>query len=259
MSQQKFFKTLFEKDEDTCFSETPYGTNVSHATSWPYASANSIYFSINPMHTSRADSNVTAYRNILLEIDSLPLDQQIAYIRDKVPVTSITYSGLKSYHFIISLQEPCVDRADYGQLVRRIMHLISAADPTTKNPSRFSRLPGAIRPDTQKVQELVFLGNRIARADLEALLPALEVPKPHPKPLQGFFNPLVVDSMFYPESVMSKVGIQSRNQFFFWLGQRLIESSAPFEQRLQIVEQVYYKLQNKMDFSLREAKHAARC
>lgn len=259
MSQQKFLQTLFNYGEQTCFGKSPFETDIND-TPWDgfFDNDGDIFFSINPMHTSRADANVTAFRNILLECDNMPLDQQIAYIQHKVPITSIVYSGGKSYHFIISLAESCSTKEEYDQLVRRLHAYLPEVDPTTKNPSRFSRLPDVIRPDTNKLQELVYLGSRTPRATLESILPALEVPKTHDKPPAGFFNPLVVDSMFYPDAVMVKTGIHSRNQFFFWLGQRLLDSCAPFEQRLQIIETTYAALKNKRDFSLQEARIAGR-
>lgn len=246
-----FIRTLFDKDEQTCFSQTPYGTELSSAPQLD------IFFSINPMHTSRADANVTYYRNILLEIDSLPLDEQLRYM-DGIPVTSIVYSGGKSYHFIISLEQPCKTREEYDLLVKRLHKLLPEVDPTTKNPSRFSRLPGAIRPDTGKLQELIYLGNRVNNGQLDALLPILPPQKPITAPPSGFFSTLVVDAMFNPESVMNKLNIESRNQFFFWLGQRLKDGNASAEQKLQIVEQAYANLKDKHDFKWTECMQAAR-
>lgn len=255
MTQQKFLETLFESSELVCVSEHPYGVFLSeqHAIK-----KGAVFFSINPMHTSRADANVTCYRNILLEIDSLPLDQQLAYIQYKVPVTSIVYSGGKSYHFIISLAEPCSTKDEYDLLVKRLHKLLPKVDPTTKNPSRFSRMPGTVRPDTGKLQELLFLGSRISRATLEALLPPADISKTYEQQATGFFSTLIADAMFYPDTVMQKVGIQGRNAFFFWLGQRLAEGNASPSQKAAIVEQAYSNLRNKTDFRLTEAAQAAR-
>lgn len=259
MTQTKFLQTLFDLGERTCYAYSKYDT---YLTPWPRVCTkndeDSIFFSINPMISQRADDNVTCYRNILLEADNMPLEQQIEYVTSKVPVTSIVYSGGKSYHFIISLADPCSTREEYDILVRRLHKLLPEIDPTTKNPSRFSRLPGATRPDTQRLQQLLQLNSRISQATLEPLLPLVAAPKTHDKPPQGFFSPLVVDSMFYPETVMRKVGIESRNQYFFWLGQRLLEAVAPLDQRLSIVDATYGALKDKSDFSLKEARMAAR-
>ena len=257
MTQEKFLETLFDADERICLSDTPYGIATFPIGKAPHPT--SVFFSINPMHTTRADANVTCFRNILLEIDSMPLAQQRPYIASKkIPVTSVVYSGGKSYHFILSLAQPCSTREEYDQLVRRLHKLLPEVDPTTKNPSRFSRLPDVIRPDTGKEQTLMYLGPRIPRATLEALLPPLEAPKTHEIQPEGFFSTLVVDAMFTPDKVMQKVGISGRNQFFFWLGQRLREGGATIMQKQAIVDQAYINLQNKADFSLQEARSASR-
>lgn len=250
---EEFLKTLFDEGERTCYSDTPYGTAIGNGPK-----PGDVFFSINPMHKSRADANVTCYRNILLECDNMPLDEQIEYILCKIPVTSIVYSGGKSYHFIISLAEPCSSKEEYDSLVRRLHKLFPKVDPTTKNPSRFSRLPNVVRLDTDMMQRLERLSARISRAVLEAQLPPPEAPKMHLKQPEGFFSTLVADAMFYPDAVMAKVGIQSRNAFFFWLGQRLSEGSASPSQKAVIVEKTYASLRNKEDFKWTEAAQAAR-
>lgn len=253
LDTKAFLSTLFKFNEQTCYSPDPFDTSIYDG---PHPK--DIFFSINPMHTSRADKNVTAFRNILLECDKMPLDQQIAYIQQKIPVTSIVYSGGKSYHFIISLADECSTKEEYDVLVRRLHALLPQVDPTTKNPSRFSRLPGVVRPDTGKLQELVYLGSRIPRATLEAKLPPVEPPKQHSKPSEGFFSTIVADAMLVPDVTMQRVGVQGRNQFFFWLGQRLQESGTSPEQKAAIIQQTYNNLRNKNDFTWQEAAQAAR-
>jgi hypothetical protein len=252
MNRNKFLSTLFDIGEETCFGTTIYDTAL-------YAEAipEDLFFSINPMHTSRADSNVTCFRNILIEIDSMPLEEQIHYVVEKVPVTSIVYSGGKSFHFIISLAQPCKDRAEYDTLVARIYKLLPMADKSTKNPSRFSRLPGVVRPDTGKLQHVEELYGRINRDDLENCLPPVEQ-KTAVVQQEGFLSSIIADAMFNPDAVMQKVGIQSRNAFFFWLGQRLKDGNASPEQKEAIVSRVYSLLKNKNDFTIKEAKQAAR-
>lgn len=250
-----FLATLFDKDELTCFAHTPYETKLLYADLNRPPGA---FFSINPMHTTRADANVTAFRNIMLECDNMPLEQQIEYVTSKLPVSTIVYSGGKSYHFIISLADPCSTREEYDILVRRIHKLLPQVDPTSKNPSRFSRLPNVVRLDTDMMQRLIKVGPRISRATLEAVLPPSDAPKVHEKSAQGFFSTLVTDAMFNPDAVMAKVGIQGRNAFFFWLGQRLAEGNASPSQKAAIVEQAYDNLRDKSNFPIREAKSAAR-
>lgn len=166
MDSSKFFSLLFDDEEMTCFSSDPYGITV-------YNVHNPIhhfraFFSINPMIANRADANVTKYRNILIEMDKLPLPEQMFLLED-MPVSSIVYSGGKSYHAIISLTEPCETRAEYDDLVRRVHARVPDADKSTKNPSRFSRTPEALR-NNGKRQDLIYVGERVSREAVEAWL-----------------------------------------------------------------------------------------
>jgi len=253
MSQFDFLNILFNDSEETCFASNPYEIDIDFMPL-----RQDIFFSINPMHATRADINVVSFRNILIEIDTLPLAQQIDYVTSKLPVTSIVFSGSKSYHFIISLEEPCKDRADYDQLVARIYELLPEADRSARNPSRFSRLPGAIRPETGKEQSLTYLGSRISRAKIESALPPPKPPKQHTQTEPGFYHPLVVHALFTPDEVMQQLKIDSRNGFFFWLGQRLKETGCDSTRKEEIISTIYLNLKHKVDFSLREAKNAAR-
>lgn len=170
----QFYKLLFDDDEQTCFTSTPYGTAVYSA----HGDCNINYFSINPMHTSRKDTNVTCLRNILLEFDGISEIEQLAIIKT-IPYSTVVWSGNKSYHCIISLMEPCRDRNEYNDLVQRIMRKVPQADPSTKNPSRLSRCPGAFREDTGRPQRLHDLACRRTRAELEAWLgPELKTEQP---------------------------------------------------------------------------------
>lgn len=163
-SVREFFELLFEPGETTCLSKDPYSINLRSARNGTYWN----FFSINPMTGSRADANVTVYRNILIEMDKLPLDVQLKLF-ESMPISTLVYSGGKSYHGIISLQEPCQSRQEYDTLVKRIYAKVLDADQSTKNPSRFSRTPGAFR-DNGKYQDLIWVKQRIPRDALEAWL-----------------------------------------------------------------------------------------
>lgn len=175
----KFYKLLFEPYEGVCWAKEPYGTTVSNMDYMGYPEEN--FFAINPLHLTkdlerpdsgtgrRADCNVSCFRNILIEIDSMPVSEQMKYIGDlHMPHSTCVYSGGKSMHFIISLSEPCVDIEDYRELVYRVLAKVPAADKTTKNPSRLSRAPGAMRGNY--CQNLQYVRSRVSRAELETWL-----------------------------------------------------------------------------------------
>jgi hypothetical protein len=264
-----FLKLLFGNgDWQTCFAPDAKGTEV-----FAFPDSEDLFFSINELDAHRdhnptesyhrmekprrADHNVVCFRNFLLELDDMPLDRQVQYMNERLPWTSAVYSGGKSVHFIISLEEPLASEADYREVAERLHMLAPAADPACKNPSRLSRLPGRIRRDTGKEQALLQMWGRVPNADLFALLPPLPTAEATPlsndKRIHDFFS--FVNA---PDDGIRKLGCGGRNAFFYWLGNRLKDVGADSASKRALVEKAYANLQRKSGFSLREALAAAR-
>lgn len=169
----EFLAILFEYGESACFSASPKGTRVSpvvnpHPPTAEFVSVNPLFGDIDlgdkaiPGNGRRADINVSAHRNFLLEIDRLPIEEQRAYIDSlAVPWSTQTYSGGKSYHFVIALESP-VSAEEYRHYSRWLLNIVLHADPSVKNPSRFTRLAGATRKDTGKQQAFIEGRGRIS-------------------------------------------------------------------------------------------------
>jgi len=166
-TNERFFQTLFEPEEQICVSETIYGTSLHEVLSRPLKPTEE-FFAINPLHTKRADSNVTCLRNILVEIDGMEFKEQL-HILCAIPHSTIVWSGGKSYHAIISLENPMPHRAAYDALVRQIYAKVPMADKSVKNPSRFSRVPGALR-DGKREQTLHHVLDRVSDSRLREWL-----------------------------------------------------------------------------------------
>jgi len=102
---------------------------------------------INPVSDADGkDSSVSAYRHVLLEWDTGTKAEQLARIkRSNLPVTAIVDSGGKSVHAWVRVDAK--DRAEYDARVSAVYELFSDCPPDkqNKNPSRFTRLPGAHR------------------------------------------------------------------------------------------------------------------
>ena len=94
------------------------------------------------------NDNVTAFRFALIESDSMELGEQNAIIRElELPVACLVYSGGKSIHAIVH-----IDASSYEEYRTRVDYLYSVCekngmkvDKQNRNPSRLSRLPGAMR------------------------------------------------------------------------------------------------------------------
>lgn len=177
------FQVLFDPGEHSCFADNPKGTRVFPLDF--YNKQRHGFFSINPLDGARdrdpveayhhplkprrADANVTAFRNILVEMDKDTLADQLAIVNDLgMPYSSCVFSGGKSYHFILSLATPLESRAAYDDMVKRIYRALGGRiDPSCKNPSRLSRSPDHLRADKMKFQSLKDLRERVENIDLE--------------------------------------------------------------------------------------------
>jgi RecA-family ATPase len=96
------------------------------------------------------DENVTSYRYVLIESDSLPIEQQNALMHDlELPIVTLTYTGGKSLHAIVKVDAS--SREEYRQRVAYLFDICEKnglrIDRSCKNPSRLTRLPGFRRGD----------------------------------------------------------------------------------------------------------------
>jgi hypothetical protein len=159
METKHFLDVLFDAEDHICLSKDAFGTSLQSVRELDLTSISEFQFvSINPflLGTTRKDENVAEFRNILFEFDSGTLEEQVKYIYEaELPATTLVYSGGKSIHAIISLQNPCTDAAVYRDLVLDLYSAITGNDPTCKNPSRFTRLGGATRSDNDVEQTII--------------------------------------------------------------------------------------------------------
>lgn len=101
---------------------------------------------MNPMLGGISDKNVTSYRHILLEFDSIPLDLQLNLIaRIPLPISCVLTSGGRSIHAWV--KSDSMDAVSYKDDAGMLLKMLSrfGLDAKNKNPSRLSRLPGVMR------------------------------------------------------------------------------------------------------------------
>lgn len=110
---------------------------------------------------NRRDSNCIQHTRFLFEMDNVPLQEQISYLRrNKEYITRCVYSGSKSLHIILQFDDDwestCEDNyKEIWQIINQIL-FDSKCDNACSNPSRLTRRPGAIRNDTKKEQKLLY-------------------------------------------------------------------------------------------------------
>ena len=177
----------------------------------------------------RADINVCCFRNFMFEMDNEDLENQMKILKGcGIPWTTIVYSGSKSYHAILSLEEPlsgCHTKEgvnNYKHIWKRLAMYIeqyanslgfsNVIDPSCKNPSRFTRFPSFIRK-TGNEQKVMHTGTRISAVCFNKLLRLcprvfVSVVKPmdklEVKNVQDFFEngpQALVDEVKYPMNI----------------------------------------------------------
>jgi len=180
-SEQEFFETLFDKDEQISVCQTVYSCSLTLRDEREPGE----FFIINPLSGGRKDENVTKYRNFLFEIDGSSLKDQLVLVEKKIalPYSTLVFSGNKSFHWIVSLETPLVEKRSYDFVFQWILNIIGTADPQTKNPSRLSRYPEVVRKDTDKMQRLVYVHGRINNDTLMAWLEKFPEHTPILKPI----------------------------------------------------------------------------
>jgi len=125
---------------------------------------NHSWITLNPFkpYSTRSNDNVAAYRNFLIEFDEVPLEVQEKLIEESgIPYTSQVFSGNKSYHFAVSLEEPLQDLDLWKSLWRKIYTALPDMDSKSDRPCAFMRTCWGLNYKTGTQQQLVKLGQRV--------------------------------------------------------------------------------------------------
>lgn len=190
MMQEKLLNLLFNPGETICVSPSQLGYHsIDQGVIFnggfklvppPDAYNKNEYFwdfkdiqlvAINPINGFRRDENVTAFRSFLVELDDGALEEQFRYVKESgLPWSCCVFSGSKSLHFAITLDEDLPDEDTYRMFAEWILKIMSKADQKTKNPSRSIRFAGNIRKETGKEMKLIEIRNKIPLADLMSWL-----------------------------------------------------------------------------------------
>lgn len=198
------FKLLFNEGESVCAGNSKYsyhsmpletamnGPITLHSEDEEIAdryceSSDLITAAINPIVGFRKDSNVTAFRSFLWEVDVGSIKEQIGYFKKLgIPLSAQVFSGNKSVHAVTILDKDIVDihgnkdEKTYRFLYQWALRVVTLADQVCKNPSRGIRIPGAYREPGKK-QHLISIGGRVKFSDFMAWLMRYEHLKPEIK------------------------------------------------------------------------------
>ena len=142
------------------------------------AAPNGVFLCINPAkghNLNRAAENVSVFRNFLIEFDKGTLEEQFVCMANSgLPFSAYLWSGSKSLHFIISLDEPIETKELYKQYFERLVICTgNQADAQNKDVSRLSRFPSAMRnrmDATTATQQVCDIRGRVKKNDLMNIL-----------------------------------------------------------------------------------------
>jgi hypothetical protein len=156
-TQDNFWSTLFQDDEHTCLASSLRNTETEAVRGGTELDLPSLqYFAINAHvpGSTRAIKNVTSYRNFLVEFDTdkdgrnLSKREQKKAMHDSgLPWSTCTWSGSRSLHYIVSLEDPLDTYKEYAFVSGWLHCIITASDQSTIDPARFSRVPGGMNVD----------------------------------------------------------------------------------------------------------------
>lgn len=105
----------------------------------------------------RAEENLVAYEYLLIESDSVELELWLRVLSKlDLPIVSVTTSGSKSAHALVRVNTK--SRAEYLEKASEIADLVVplGADPAAMSAVRLTRVPGCVRKDMGKPQQLIY-------------------------------------------------------------------------------------------------------
>ena len=116
-----------------------------------FSTRHGLYIRINPviLKSNGNDKDVTAFRHTLIESDTIPKADQERILRDSgLPIAALIDSGGESIHAWVRVDAKT--KEEYHERRERLWSSLPESfviDSQNKNPSRFSRCPGARRGD----------------------------------------------------------------------------------------------------------------
>ena len=146
----------------------------------PYRPECGAWIRMNPLDgKGQADKNVVAFRYVLIESDTLPREEQERFYRKyELPIACLVDSAGKSVHAVVHIDAP--GEQEYRKRVNYLFRFLEArgfpVDNANKNPSRLSRMPGAVRGGAMQTLLATNIGRRswgewLEYAEELALLP----------------------------------------------------------------------------------------
>ena len=196
MNRKQFLEVLFDVDHISTCGKDDEGATYPKPVFPDLIADSGVKFSINPIKTWRDTKNVleAGLYSMLFEMDAtpegnlIPREEQINLFKSSgIPYSTMTWSGTKSVHVIVRMEEP-IPQKIFKPLWLAIERVLTkhgcSIDPATMKIPQISRMPESIR-DNGNRQDLIDVRKRISRSEIGEWLKLngerVEKPKP-PKP-----------------------------------------------------------------------------
>lgn len=191
--KQEFYDVLFNRDEgvglqtdhnsgtDKFYKKNRVLVHKGDQDDWNFDWQ---FYCINPIHPTidydpKPDeeikprckiANVTAFRNFAIEYDNGGIEEQLAKLKlANPPVSAVIFSGSKSLHTPIALEE-AISQEEYNAIYEAIRVTLKKydliLDKQCRNPNRLTRAPYEMRPDKGVEQKMIGLNGRIPNQKL---------------------------------------------------------------------------------------------
>lgn len=269
---KEFLNLFFNEGESFCVSNSKYSyhsitqeeflspsftLNSPNAKVRPFQvnKEDIVLMALNPIKGFKKDENVTAFRTFLIEADNGSLLEQKDYIKSmEMPYSCCIFSGNKSLHYAIILDEDLNTLNEYQFYSRWIHNIMSKADATTLSPSFAIRYPFNKRKDgKQLIQSLVEMKGRVKKNDLVNWLTQHPDKRPvvHTKVAKSTTPP---DPRKLPPWLLEQFAegldfSNGRNNTWFKIAARLAEANYEEDDIVDILDYYY---DEEPDFTRRE-------
>lgn len=174
MNRKAFIEALFDIDDLVAWGKTDAYCRYPKSP-WPeMLHTTDLKFCINPLNGPRKTENVTQINSLLFEMDKdsngniIPFDEQVRLFKESgLPWTTMVWSGTKSVHCIVRLEQPIPERL-YKLVWETIRGVLvkkgCSIDPKTNLVPQLSRMPGSYRDG--KLQRLIGVRSRVSLSEL---------------------------------------------------------------------------------------------
>jgi hypothetical protein len=266
-STSQVLNLFFNAEETICVSPSKFGfhsikqSDIENPTLiTPKGKVFDIYedqinlLCVNPVNGFRKDENVTALRSFLIECDNGPLSGQKAYIETmQMPYSICVYSGNKSLHFGLVLDQDLGDLKIWKYYCEWILNIMSLADQQTNNPTRSIRFPGNQRlTEPFKMQSLVDIRQRVKLDDLNIWLNRFPDKKPKPIIKQKTVQSAIITARNIPQWIKDYLEngiITERNKTWYRIAAHFAERGTEEEIIVEFLDNFFVE---ESDFTRNE-------